>query len=151
MTYNPHFAAVSSWKTARELLAFTPREPKDTAGRALQSLSVHVRDHKRRELAVADRTLEAHYGDFVLSQAWRGADEARRLALDMSYGPAAREARVAGHAARIYELGPVPPPDDIDGRMPAVVAWHDGELFYLIASDRMAADELARIAGSLYR
>ena len=151
MTYNPHFAAVRSWKAARKLLAFTPLELKDTAGRSLKTLSIHVRDHKLRELAVADRTLEAHYGDFVFSQARKGIDEARRLALAVSYGPAARDAQISGHAARVYELGPEPPPEDIDGRMPAVVVWHDGEIFYLIASDKMPVEDLVRIASSPYR
>jgi hypothetical protein len=50
----------------------------------------------------------------------------------------------------VYELGPEPPPDDIDGRSPSVVAWHDGEMFYLLASIEMAADVLVRIATSLY-
>jgi len=54
-------------------------------------------------------------------------------------------------AARMYELGPEPTKDDIDGRSPAVVTWHDEEMFYLIASTGMAAADLERIAGSLYR
>ena len=45
---------------------------------------------------------------------------------------------------------PEPAPDDIDGRSPAIVAWHDGELFCLIASDTMSSDQLVRIAISLY-
>ena len=36
------------------------------------------------------------------------------------------------HTARIYELGPEPGPDDIDGRTPAVVTWHDADLFFLV-------------------
>jgi len=109
-----------------------------------------VRDHKLRELSVGDRTLEAHYGAFVVSQSRKGAREARCLALVVSYGRAPREARIAGHAARVYELGAEPAPDDIDGRDPSVVTWHDAEMFYLIASARMSADELVRIANSLY-
>ncbi len=35
---------------------------------------------------------------------------------------------------------------DIDGRSPSVVTWHDGEMFYLIASDKMSSAELGRIA-----
>jgi hypothetical protein len=57
---------------------------------------------------------------------------------------------VDGRPARVYELGPEPPLDDIDGRAPAVVAWADGELFCLIASDAMSSGELVRIAISLY-
>jgi len=150
MTDNPHFETVPSWQAAGTMLVFQPREPKDTAGHCLQSISIHVRDHKLRELSVAERTLEAHYGFFVLSQAWRGVEEAQRLALVVPYGTTACHAQIAGCAARVYELGPEAPPDDIDGRSPAVVSWHDGEMFYLIASDRMSAGELVRIASSLY-
>ena len=109
-----------------------------------------MRDHKLRELSINDRTLEAHYGGFVLSQARKGTDEARRLALDVRYGSAGQGGQIAGHAARIYELGPEPVPDDIDGRSPAVVTWHDADLFFLVASDTMASRELVRIAISLY-
>jgi hypothetical protein len=109
-----------------------------------------VRDHKLGELSINDRTLEAHYGGFVLSQARKGTDEARRLALDVRYGSAGQEGQIAGHAARIYELGPEPAPDDIDGRSPAVVTWHDADLFFLVASDTMSSRELVRIAISLY-
>jgi hypothetical protein len=87
---------------------------------------------------------------FVLSQAWRGVEEARRLALVVPYGTAGCDAQIAGYAARVYEFGPEPPPDDIDGRSPFVVTWHDGEMFYLIASDKLSSGELVRIAGSLY-
>ena len=125
-------------------------EPKETAGYHLQSIQIHVRDHKLRELSRDDRTLEAHYGAFVLSQAWKGVDEARRLALAVSYGREPIEARIAGCGARMYELGPEPDPDDIDGRSPSVVAWHDGEIFYLIASGEMASEALMSIATSLY-
>ena len=133
------------------MLAFDPIEPRFTAGMALQSLRIHVRDHKRRELAVGARTLEAHYGSFVVSESKKGVDEARRLALDVSYGSAGRDARVGRCAARLYELGPVPPADDIDGRSPSVVTWHDREMFYLIASGELTVDVLLRIAASLYR
>ena len=54
------------------------------------------------------------------------------------------------HEAMAYELGPEPEPDDIDGRMPAVVTWSDGEIFYLVASGELTVDWLLRIAGSLY-
>ena len=119
-------------------------------GLRLQSIRIHVRDHKLRELSVGDRTLEAHYGSFVLSQARKGANEARRLALAVSYGQAGHNARIAGRAARVYELGPEPEPDDIDGRSPSVVAWHDADMFLMIASDELFSDELLRIAISLY-
>ena len=150
MTKNRHFETASSWKAARATLTFQPREPGYTAGLRLHSIRIHVRDHKLRELSINDRTLEAHYGGFVLSQARKGADEARRLALDVRYGSAGEGGRIAGHAARIYELGPEPVPDDIDGRSPAVVTWHDADLFFLLASDTMLSRELVRIAISLY-
>ena len=151
MTSNPHFQTAPSWKAARSMLTFQPLQPEHTAGLRLQSIRIHVRDHKLRELSVANRTLEAHYGGFVLSQARKGANEARRLALDVPYGRAARDAQIAGCAARVYELGPEPPPDDIDGRSPSVVTWHDAEMFYLIASHELSCDELLRIAISLYQ
>lgn len=147
---NPHFEMVASWSVARTRLTFQPLEPKETVGRRLQWIRIHVRDHKLRELRIDERSLEAHYGDFVVSQSRKGVDEARRLALEVSYGQEAREARVAGRTARVYELGPEPPPDDIDGRSPSVVVWHDAEMFYLIASGQMTADALMPIAESLY-
>ncbi len=129
---------------------FRPLEPRHSAGLKLQSIEIHIRDHKLRELPISDRTLEAHYGTFVLSQSRKGATEARRLALDVSYGRTSRDARIAGHSARVYELGPEPPPGDIDGRSPSVVTWHDGDMFYLIASGEMRSDDLVRVAVSMY-
>jgi hypothetical protein len=49
----------------------------------------------------------------------------------------------------IYELGPEPAPDDIDGCSPAIVTWYDADLFFLVASNT-SSDELVRIAVSLY-
>ena len=109
-----------------------------------------MRDYKLRELPAEDRTLEAHYGGFVFSQSRPGANEAPRQAIEVSYGSDAREARIVGREARVYELGPETAPDDIDGRSPAVAVWHDGEMFYLIASDQMAVDALIEIATSMY-
>lgn len=149
ITGNPQFETVPSWKAAQTMLAFRPREPDDTAGHGLQSLRIHVRDHKLRELSRADRTLEAHYGHFVISQARKGVKEAQRLARVVPYGPTGRDAQIGACAARVYELGPEPPADDVDGRSPSVVTWHDGEMFYLIASDKMSCAELVRIASSL--
>jgi len=131
-------------------MAFRPLEPAHTAGLGLQSIQIHVRDHRLRELPIEERTLEAHYGGFVLSQSRRGPNEARHLALDVSYGRAPREAQIAGCTARVYERGPEPPPGDIDGRSPAVVTWHDADMFYFIASGEMTTDDLIRIATSLY-
>ena len=147
---NPHFASAQSWHTARTMLTFRPLVPAHTMGLGLKGLRVHVRDHKLREVPIGDRTLEAHYGGFVLSQSWKGAEEARRLALEVSYGREVRDARVSGHPARVYELGPEPEPDDLDGRSPAVVTWHEGDMFYLVASDEMSSDVLVSIALSVY-
>ncbi len=105
---------------------------------------IHVCDHKLRELPIGDRTLGAHFGDFVISQAKKGEAEARRLALDIRYGSECTEALIAGCPARVYELGPEPEPDDIDGRSPSVVTWHDAGMIYLIASDRMFVAELVQ-------
>jgi hypothetical protein len=146
----PHFETARSWKAARTMLTFQPLEPRHTAGLRLRLIRIHIRDHKLRALSFKDRTLEAHYGIFVLSEARKDTHEARRLALDVRYGHAAQDGQIAGRAARIYELGPQPSPDDIDGRSPAVVTWHDTDLFFLVASHKMSSDELVRIAISLY-
>jgi hypothetical protein len=69
----------------------------------------------------------------------------------MPYGNAGCDVQIAGCPARMYELGPEPPTDDIDGRTPCVVTWHDGETFYLTASDRACSDEFVKtMARSLY-
>jgi hypothetical protein len=60
------------------------------------------------------------------------------------------QALVAGHEARFYELGPEVDPDDIDGRSPAVVVWHDDARFYFVASYTLRLDVLTRIAHSVY-
>lgn len=146
-----HFATAADWKAAGQLVSFKPRRLGDTGGHQLGSLQVHIRDHREREVAIADRTLEAHFGAFVFSQSRHSAAEARRKALETSYGPWARTGRVGGHEARLYELGPEPPPGDIDGRQPAVVTWHEDRMFFFIASSELSCDALLRIAQSLYR
>jgi len=151
MSANVHFESARSWDDARRLLSFAPSEPAYTAGRALRSLRVHLRDHRQRELELTGRTLEAHYGDFVLSQSHPGSDEAKRLALEVTYGRSPQPVVIAHHEARLYEPGPEPPPDDIDGRLPAVVTWHDNGRFFLIASQELPTDTLMEIAISLYR
>jgi hypothetical protein len=145
---NEHFLEVADWRAAAPELTFQPVAPRYTAGRTLQSLTIHIRDRKRRELPKSDRTLEAHYGAFVLSEAQN--KDARRKALETSYGPDPRDVRVAGHDGQSYDLGPEVPLDDPDGRMPAVVVWSDGDMFYLIASGELTPDVLLRIAQSLY-
>jgi hypothetical protein len=133
------------------MLTFEPLKPAHTAGFQLQWLRIHVRDHKLRELPIKDRTLEANYECFVLTQARKGIAEARRWALETRYGPVWRDAQIAGFAGRVFELGPEPEPDDIDGRSPAVVVWHDGEMFYFIASYEMSSDSLIPVGISLYK
>jgi hypothetical protein len=150
MTGLPSFESAPTWEAAGTMLTFLPIEPKHTAGFGLQGLRIFVRDHRLREVPMGDRTLEAHYGGFVFSQSRHGVDEARRLALVVSYGRAPRDAQIAGRLARIYELGAEPPPDDVDGRSPAVLTWFDGEMFYLIASTELVAEALLPIAASLY-
>jgi hypothetical protein len=150
MTANEHFASVPDLAAAREMLTFNPLEPTFTAGLARQGLRIFIRDHKKRDVPVSDRTLEAHYGRFVVTQSRHDVKEARRLALDVSYGREPREAMIAGHPARVYQLGPDPGPEDIDGPMPSVVTWHDGEMFFLIASHEMKVEELIPVAMSMY-
>jgi hypothetical protein len=146
---NAHFSTAAGWSEARDLLMFDLLEPGDTAGCTLSALRIHVRDHKLRPLEIKDRTLEAHYGDFLWSQAFKGAEQARRLASEVSYGRVATEARIGGCEVRVYEAGPEPAPDDIDGRHPAVAVWHRDGVLYLLASHRLSGAELLRIAGSL--
>ena len=150
MPRTEHFHTAATWSEARALLTFEPKRPRDTAGRALQSLQIHIRDHKQRDLALDDRTLEAHYGTFVVTQSHPGVEAARQRAIGTSYGQSMREGQIAGHDARIYELGPAPPENDIDGRSPAVVAWQDGPAFFFVASTELPAIELERIASSMY-
>jgi hypothetical protein len=132
------------------MLSFEPRRPRDTAGRDLESLSVFVRDHRHRDVPVEERSLEAHFGTFSVSQSHKGEREARRWVVETSYGREPREVRVAGHEGRTYDLGPEPPSDDIDGRAPAVVVWHDGGMHFLVASAEPGVDTLLAIAESMY-
>jgi xanthine/CO dehydrogenase XdhC/CoxF family maturation factor len=150
MDTNPHFVRPASWREAASLLSFRPIVPANTEGFELRSLAVFAMDHNHRDIAVENRSLEAHFGGFNLSQRRASAAEARRLALDVSYGASPREALIAGHEARVCDLGPEPEPDDIDPRMPAVVTWHDDGMFFLVASGQLQPDVLLRIAASLY-
>ena len=147
---NPHFATADSWREAAKLLTFSPVEPRETAGYSLEALRIHVRDHRQRELPAAERTLEAHYGGFVLSECRSTERDARQKALEVRYGRDPREIDVSGHEGRSYEMGPEVPADDVDGRMPAVVSWADGEMHLLLASVELSAEALLRIAGSMY-
>ena len=150
MPDNPHFEFPSSWDEAAALLTFKPVMPTDTGGREPESFAVFVCDHKLRELAREDRNLEVYYDGFTFSQSRKGVQEARRMVLEVSYGRTPERALVAGHEARVYELGPVPAADDIDPRSPAVVVWYDAEMFFLLASDSLQPDMLLRIATSIY-
>ena len=151
LSQNPHFEFPACWEEARSLLEFEPVRPTRTQGRKLVSLAVYLRDHRHRDLPSQQRSLEAHYDGFVFSQSRRTAEEAKRMALEVSYGRAPAQAHIAGREARVYQLGAEPGPGDTDPRSPAVVAWHDGEMFYLLASDSLQADILQRIAASVYR
>ena len=147
---NPHFEAAADWAAAAGRLTFVPLVPRFTSGGALKSLRIHVRDRKLRELAPDERTLEAYYGTFAFSQSRRTAADARRAALDVSYGRAPRPLWILGREGKGYELGPVPEPDDIDPRSPSVVAWADGEMFYFLASGELPLSELIDVATSIY-
>ena len=146
---NPHFEFPASLEEACELLEFEPMLP-DRAVFPIKSIAVFVRDHKLRELSRRERSLEVDFDGFGISQVRKGSDEARRMALDVSYGTAARKTLIAGREGRVYALGPEPAPDDVDPRSPAVVVWHDGEMFHLLASSSLEAEELLRIAQSVY-
>jgi hypothetical protein len=141
---------MASWVAAREWLCFAPLEPAHGAGCELQSLSLFVPDHRQRKLAKADRSLEAHYGDFVVIQSWRGPTERRRWALEVSYGVDSREVRIGGHSRCRYELGSKVPTKDPKGPSAAVVVWHDGELLLLVASAKLGACSLVDVAQSMY-
>ena len=132
------------------MLTFAPVEPRRTLGFRLQSLQIHIRDHKRRDLPVGERSLEAYYGGFVFSQSRSTVEDARRRALETSYGPSPVKIDVSGHEGRSYELGPEREADYPDPRMPAVVTWSDGDRFFLVASDELEAGRLVEIARSVY-
>ncbi len=147
---NPHFASVSTWAEAAKLVDFEPLRPRKTRNLDVQRFVVLLRDHKKRELDRSSRSLEVHYGKFVFSQTRKDKSEARRWALSVSYGSNPQSVEIAGREGRMYPLGPVPEPDDIDPRMPAVVSWYDGELSYLIASESLESDDLLQVARSCY-
>ena len=110
MTTNPHFESVATIAEARAKLSFEPREPSFTRGVKASGLRIHVLDHKRRELTVEQRSLEAYYPGFVVTQAWKGRAEARRLALEVCTAASRGPPGIGTHDARLYELGPVPRP-----------------------------------------
>lgn len=108
-------------------------------------------NHRMQQLAIGERSLEAHYESFVIHQKQANSHAAaKEQAFSRSYGEDPESVLVAGHEAYSYALGPVPKPDDIDGRTPAVVVWPDGDMVYLVASEQLNARVLQRIATSMY-
>lgn len=150
MAFSDHWLAPATLAEARPHLTFEPRLPRSTGGRALEGLRIFVRDHKKRELPIGDRTLELRYAGFGFSQQHKGVAEARKAALETSYGRTPRPADVAGHAGRMFDLGPEVPPDDIDGRSPAVVTWADEDMHFFLSSHQLSSEELLVIARSVY-
>ena len=146
---DPHFAAVESIDAAEALLTFRPSVPAFTDGCEIDSIAVFVVDHRRREVPPDQRSVELHYGRFVVSQQRTVPEEARRLAFDTSYGRGPIEVQLPGGPGRAYELGPEVPPDDVDGREPAVVVWASSDRFHLVASAELELDVLLRVAGSV--
>ena len=147
--YNPHFVVAESIDAAEKLLTFRPSVPAFTAECRLDSIAVFVMDHQRREVPAERRSVELHYGRFAVSQQAPGPDEARRLALEVPYGRMPMEIQLPGGPGRAYELGPPVPPDDLDGRAPAVVVWASGDRFHLLASSELEHPVLMDIAGSI--
>lgn len=147
--HNPHFAVVESITDAEALLTFSPFLPAFTAGCELDSIAVFVMDHRRREVSKRERSVDLHYGWFVVSQQAPGSDEARRLALEVAYGPDPVLVQFPTGSGRAYELGPPVSPEDIDGRAPAVVVWAAGDRFHLVASSELQRSVLIDIAGSI--
>lgn len=146
---NPHFVVVGSWREAASIVGFRPRVPEYTVDFELDSLAVWIKDHKLRDVPQARRSLEAHYGGFVLAQSRPGMREAANLALETPYGPGPVAISVGGCEGRSYPLGPPPADDDVDGRAPAVVVWADSARFFLLASGELRADVLLDVARSL--
>ena len=151
MRHSEHFETAVDWTAAARLVDFEPRQPGFTAGFDLVSLAVYVMDHRKRRLPMGARSLEAHYGAFVIDQKrMASATDAKRLALSTRYGLTAETVWVAGFEGRGYTLGPEPDLGDIDGRSPAVVVWSDDTMFYLVASGQLDEVILLRIASSMY-
>jgi hypothetical protein len=139
-----HFEFPTTWSEARDLVVFGPIQLATVTQSELVSLAVHIRDHKRRDLPITDRTLEAYYDDFTFSQRMCATSkEAKRMAVEISYGPAPRKAIVGGGEARVYE-GELD--SDDDEALPPVVVWHADEMFYLLAGRTLDAQALLQLA-----
>ncbi|MEZ5559522.1 MAG: hypothetical protein R3E86_13385 [Pseudomonadales bacterium] len=144
-----HFKAVASCRAARDLLTFEPVAPEMLGGCRRRSMYVFVLDHRQRHVAVPERSFEAHYDTFVLTQTRRSIEQARHPVLAVSYGRDGADTRIGTLAARVYELGSVPPPDDIDGQSPSVVSWHDEGVCFLLASNELRSAQLLDVAREL--
>jgi hypothetical protein len=149
-TPSPAFVVVDSWDAAAALLPFAPRVPRDAGGRALQGLRVLVCDHRRRDLAPARRSVEAHFSSVVLSQSQHALDDAKRRALDVAYGQNGYAVAIAGREGRAYPRDPDALPGDLDGPGPAVVVWADADMLFLLASHDATIDGLCRIGASIH-
>lgn len=151
MPQNDHFEIAADWEAAERLVDFKPRRPSYTAGCTLNTLAIYVKDPNKRPLPIGKRSLEAHYGRFVIDQHRTSSEEeAKRRTFAGSYGQDPVTVRIAGHPGCSYAPGPEPEPGDIGGRAPAVIVWHDGDMFYLIASEELDNDVLRRIGSSMY-
>jgi hypothetical protein len=149
--WSSHFETFETWADAAGHVEFTPRVPTDTAGCDLISLAVHVMDHRGRRLPSEERSLEAHYGRFVIDQKRASTTEdARRAALETFYGPDPVEVTIGGSVGRRYALGPPVDADDVDGRSPAIVVWSVSDVVYLIASTELDDTVLMAIAASMH-
>ena len=142
----PHWAKPSDWEAAARWFGARPARPRDARGRAVQAFRVRLRDHRDRLLPVARRDLEVHFDDFVFTQVSVGAEEARRRALEWSYGPEPTEMRIGPHEGRGYERQPDPPDDDPDPPLPTVVTWAVAERHFLLASSTLSVAELIEVA-----
>ncbi len=146
---SPHFHRLETWADAEAFMGFRLRIPRHTLGAAVEVLQAFIRDHRMRDVPQRERSLEAHFGTFVLSQSCPGVRDARE-AMATPYGSDPRPVMIGGCEGRSYPLGPEPEGSDPDGRPPAVVAWADGPCFFLLASASLESEELMRVAESMY-
>ncbi|MGE0812414.1 MAG: ankyrin repeat domain-containing protein [Vicinamibacterales bacterium] len=145
----PAFEPVGSWAEAAALVTFTPRVPGPALGRRPDLLRVFVRDHRGRDVPPSRRTLEARFGDVWFSQSQHTPDEARRRALDTAYGRRSVPVAIGRLDGRAFPADRDVAPDDPDGPSPAVVAWADGPMCFLLVSPERSIDELTRMAGTI--
>lgn len=144
----PAFTIIASWTDAAALVTFVPRVPQPEPPGPVR-LRLHVRDHRGRAFGEAERTLEAQYPQFVLSQSRHAHHQAQRLAFGRTYGRGGYAIVVGGRPGRAFPRGPEPEPGDFDRPSPAVVTWADGALFLLLASDELTPEDLAAVGARL--